>query len=158
MAEKKKEILSISKIAFRYGLDRATVSKRLQEAGIEPVEEKEKEKLYEINEALEIAVTAAKPIDRVKLRKEIAAAEEKELKVAEKKGELLSASEVAGLFQSLFSGLYRTFTNQQPNRLAGKLAKAKTSAEARKILSEDAKRIFSEMREDFTPFLDDAGT
>lgn len=154
MAEEKK-FYSISKLAMRFDLDRATVRKYLDEAGIKPVEEKEKGKLYELSEDLEAALNAqTKPIDAAKLRKEKAEAALRELKLAEATGEMCSVADFTQVVQMLFGNLHKKTCVHLPKTIAKKLKKAKSETEITRILEKELSAVFTELRENYKKFLD----
>lgn len=148
------ERLNISKLAFRFDLDRATVRKRITDATIEPVDEKAKEKIYNLTPKLEAILnqTNAK-LDDAKLRKESAMARLKEIEVAEAEGEMAPVSEFMDAVQKLFHAMYQEMTVRQPQRLANKLAKARTAVEVTQILKADTSNVFSRLRSDHEKFL-----
>lgn len=150
----KGQLLNISQLAFRFDLDRATTRKRLKEAGIEPVEEKAKEKLYELTERIaSILDQADAKLADAKRRDIEAAAKLKEIKVMEAEGELAPVGEFIDAVQKIFNQMYQEIAVRQPQRLGGKLAKAKTSAEASAIIRADTAKIFATLRSDHTKFL-----
>ena len=74
-----KTLLSVSKIAMRLELDRATVNKRLAAAGVSPVKESSNEKLYELTDELEeILLKSDDELEALKKRKLQAETELKE--------------------------------------------------------------------------------
>lgn len=150
-----KQFLSLSKLAMRFSLHRQTVKTRLDEAGIEPIKVKEKEKLYELNTALETALVAkTKSIEEVKLRKEKAVAELSEIKVAQAKGEMCSVAEFIAVVQSIFGTLHKKSCVHLPKTLAKKLKKAKNETEITRILEKEYSAVFTDLRENFKNFLD----
>jgi hypothetical protein len=151
----KKQNLSISKIAMRYSLDRATVRKRLEDAEIKPVSESAKEKLYEVNKELEAALMAqSRPIDAAKLRKENAEAELREIKLAEAKSEMFPVAEFTAAVQSIFGNLHKKTCVHLPKTLAKRLKKAKSETEITRILEKEYAAVFNELRENYKKFLD----
>jgi hypothetical protein len=150
----KAEMLSISKIAMRCGLDRATCRKRLDANGFEPAEVKEKEKLYLFDAAMDAALTESQDkLTDVKIRKESAMAREKEIKVAQLEGELAPVGEFMDTVQRLFGAMYKEFFVRMPDQLASRLAKSKTPAEVKKILKDFTQRKFTDLRDDHQKFL-----
>lgn len=145
----KGEMLSISKIAMRCGLDRATCRKRLDENRYEPVEIKAKEKIYLFDKDMEEVLTEVQnKLTDVKIRKETAAAQLAEIKVREQSGELIAVSEVEDYLHRLFKSLYQEAVVRAPKRLAVSVKKAKTTAEAAEILTTAFGAIFNTVRED----------
>ena len=151
----KQELLNISKLAFRFDLDRATVRSRLNGAGIEPVEEKAKEKLYLLDARLERALQPDEDdlLDAAKLRKTTAEADLKEIEVQKKNGELIPAADCVEAVTRLFNAMQKKCVVQTPKKLAKKLAKAKNETEIAMILTTEYEHIFQELRENHQKFL-----
>lgn len=146
--------LSISQLAFRFELDRATVRKRLQKANIEPHSEREKEKLYLLTPELEqILAETNDGLDAVKLRKETADAELKEIKVAEARGETASVAEFTEVVQQLFGAMHKKLAVQLPKRVSLRLSKAATQAEISRILTQEIGKEFTDLRNNHKKFL-----
>jgi hypothetical protein len=148
------EDLSIKAIAERCGLDRATAKKRLDENNYSPIEEQAKLKLYRFDAGMESVLTETRDkLTDVRIRKEQAMAKKIELQNAEIEGELASVAEFIDTIQKVFGNLHKEVVVRQPRRLAARLAKAKTAADANKILSKDSEGIFKVLAEDFEKFL-----
>ena len=158
VAQKKLELveyerLDTSKLAFRYGLDRATVRKRLLANGIEPIKATGNESVYELSPVVEAILGKLDDrLDEAKLRAITADAELREAKVLQMRGELISTHEVTETMQQFSSAVYKKVSSQ-PKRLINKLRKAKTQAQAEKIWIDDINKIFGEWRTDFERFL-----
>lgn len=143
------ERLNISQLAEEFDLDRASVRKRIQEAGIEPVEVKAKLTVYELNQRLASVLSdVASPLSEAKLRKETASAERLEMQNAIARGELVPMVEVVELSHKLHSLVYKQFVTNQPKTLATRLAKAKTTMEVTKILKADAEKFLKRLRDE----------
>ena len=152
--ETETETLNISELAKRFSLTRSTIVTRIEAAGIEPVFKKSREKIYEMGDALEAALTKKDPeLERLKKRKLAAEAEGKEIQVAEKKGEMLSTSEVREAITQIFGNLFREFMRTH-KRIGARLAKAKTAGQAVQILQEEDMKIFNRLRTNYAQFLD----
>lgn len=97
---------SISQLASRYELDRATVRTRLGAAGIEPVAVAAKEKLYLLDERVEsvLAQDAKDALQRLKLQSEIDLNNEK-LKKA--RGEVIPKEEISQMITAIISTHYQ---------------------------------------------------
>jgi hypothetical protein len=148
------ELLSISKIAMRCGLDRATCRKRLDIHAFQPAEVKEKEKLYLFDAAMEAALTESQDkLTDVKIRKETAAAQIAEIKVKQQMGELAPVGEFMDTVQRLFGAMHKEIAVRLPKQLAARLAKAKTPAETSRILSVSINKVFTDLRDDHQKFL-----
>lgn len=154
--------LNLSQLEFRFNLNRATVRKRLRNAGIEPVEEHEKEKIFLLNDELtECLKQTEEDIDEVKLRKERAAARIQEHKADLAEGVVVMASDVKNYLHGLFTGWQKEFTIAMPRRVAAKLARAKTAADVYAILTPELDRMFDTLRTNhkkFMPETVDAGS
>lgn len=148
------ERLSMMGLARRFDLDRETVRKRLDEAGIIPVSEKAKEKLYELTPRLRsVLAKTNEKLDEVKLRKESAAAELAEIKLKEARDELVSRDEFLDLLNQIFGAMYQETAVRLPQRIAAKLHKAKSSKDVHTVLKREIEKIFSDLRADHSKFL-----
>lgn len=146
--------LSISKLAFRFELDRATVRKRLNKAGIKPNSEREKEKLYLLTPELEqILAETNDNLDATKLRKLDAEADLKEIEVQKRRGELVSVAEFTEAVQQIFGTLHKKLAVQLPKRISARLAKLATQNEIAEILSQEIGKEFSNLRNNHQQFL-----
>lgn len=149
------ERLNISQLAEDFDLDRASVRKRIQEAGIEPVEEKAKEKIYEVSPRLAAILSDVKsPMSEARLRKETADAELKEMKLAEMRGDLVPIADAIERVQAIVTKMYKEVALMMPKRVGPRCAKAKTAAEVTKIVKVEVGKIFAKLREadeDFVP-------
>lgn len=150
----KPELLSIQKIAFRCGLDRATTKKRLDALGYEPAEEKEKLKLYVFDPAMEAELTETNDkYNEVRIRKETANAQLLEQKLAIVSGDVCSVAEFTDYVQRLFGSMHKEIVVRFPKKIAGRVNKAKTTSEASAILTYELKKIFTTLREDREDYL-----
>jgi hypothetical protein len=140
--------LSILKLATRFGLDRATVVKRLDLARIEPVEVGPKLKLYELTPRLEAVLGAIhNPLAEVKLRAATADAEYREAKVQQMRGEMVPHNDAVELTRQIVSTLHRDLVVALPKKLGPKLARTKTAAETTKLLKKETEKVFRTLRE-----------
>lgn len=152
------ELLPISQIAERLRMHRQTVTARLDNLGYHPHESSTaKNQLYWFDDDVEFALKAAKDdLDAARIRDLRAAAELKELKLAEARGEVVDIAGVMDRVQAVMTRLYKEATQFQPKRVGGRLAKAKTVAEVTRILKADTDKIFAKLRENdevFVPVL-----
>jgi hypothetical protein len=147
-AEPLYERLNISQLAERFNLNRETVRHRTNLAGITPFSKESKKVIYELTPRLQSVLSQTNQLlSDAKTRREMAVADREELKVSQLRGELAPIKEVVELTQAVFTALYREFAQRQPNRLAHRLAKAKTAALAAKTLKLDTDEIFRRLRE-----------
>ncbi len=142
------EYANISELSRRFALDRATVTKRIRAAGVQPVDVKAKEITYALTPDLIEALEAVnEQLEEAKLRELIAKADIAEFKAKQIEGELVVMSDVVERVQTIMSHLYKEFALHQPKRLAKRLVKAKTVAEVTKLIKLDTERIFGKLRE-----------
>jgi hypothetical protein len=150
----KPELLSISQLAARFELDRATVRKRLDAAGITPVSEKAKEKLFDVAIAQEvIEIQADATYEKARARKIALEAELKELDLQRERGELVAIRDVREDLQKIFQRLFQRIAVQSPKELAGALFKAESAAQVEDILRKHNGKIFSDIRRDHQAYL-----
>lgn len=148
------ERVNISILAMRYNLNRETVAKRLREAGIEPVEVKSKEKIFELTPGVtQVLERRNEALEEVKLRGETARTELAEIKVRQASGELVPMADAVELVRNIVLAIYQEFTVRQPKRIAPKLAKSKNVTEVKKVLKADTDRIMKNLRENFERFI-----
>ncbi len=149
------DLLSISEIARRCGINRATAAARLDDLGYEPHESSTpKNKLFAFDDEMLFAIKAAKDsLSAAKIRDIRASSQLKELKLAEARGELVPMHEAIDIVQKIVSAIYQECTVRQPKRIAPKLAKAKNVAAVKKILKTDTDRIMKTLRENFERFI-----
>lgn len=149
------EILNTSQIAMRVGLNRATVRQRLLDLGVDPVERKAKENLYAFTDDLQEQLNSeTKPLDLVKLRKETADAEMRELNLAKTKGEMVAVADFSAVVQQLFGAMHKKCAVQLPKQLAKKVANSKNESEIAKIVANSYAKVFDDLRSDYKKFLD----
>jgi len=148
------ERLNISQLGEEFDLDRASVRKRIQEAGIEPVETKAKEKIYEVNQRLAAVLSTVKsPINEAKLRRETAAADKLEMQNAMLRGELVPMHEASEMIRSIVGKIFQELTAAQGKRIDAKLAKARTVIDVKKIRNGDNQMIMKRLRANFAEFI-----
>lgn len=151
-AGKKGELLNTSELARRSGLNRATVKAKLETSGVQPREEKAKEKLYDADEAL----TALQGDDRSGLRKAqtiktAVEASRAKIKLEKEKGELVSIQDVRADIQAIANEIRLHFLTRA-QALAPQLRGQKV-ARIEALLREDAEQFFSELRAEHEGYL-----
>ncbi len=145
--------LSIATIAKRTGLDRAVVKKRLDANNVKPVSEQEKLKIYHFDEALEaLLLESDTKYTEARTRQAMAAAEEKELKVAVLQGKVVDIGEAVEAVNLIFGGLFKEHMRMS-QRVAARLAKCKTPAEVTALLKFEINKVFENMRDNHAEFL-----
>jgi phage terminase Nu1 subunit (DNA packaging protein) len=148
--QKADELLSISKLAARFELDRATVRKRLTAAGAVARRETAREKLYALAEVERFLTDVGDPLDAARLRKIEQESDLLELRLARERGDLVSMQEVGDELQEVFKRLYQKLAVQYPREIAAQLYKAESPGQITDIMRHDMGRIFNEIREDYT--------
>lgn len=145
-------LYSISALARLTKRDRATVVKCLKD--VKPVEERAKETLYALHEAVPAIVAGASAeMDEAKLKKAKADAHLRELELKREQGEVVEVKEVRAYAQALFRGLQQRMAVRLPRDIAPQLYKADSAAQITEVLQREAGRVFNELRDDHTRFL-----
>lgn len=149
------ELLSISEIARRCGINRATAAARLDDLGYEPDDSSTaKLQLFWFDDEMMFSVKAAKDsLTAAKIRKTRAEVEKIEMQNAQARGELVPMHEAAEIVRSIVQAIYQEYTVRQPKRVAAKLAKAKNVMTVKKTLKVDNDRIMKSLRENFERFI-----
>jgi transposase-like protein len=149
---------NLTQLASDFGLDKATVKKRLQEHGIEPVETRAKETIYEVSPRLAAVLSkVSSPIDEAKLREATANAEIKEIKLAELRGEMVEVNLAIDRMHAVLGKLYKDLSVHMPKHLAARLARAKTVPEVNKLLKLEIGRIFARLKQNDAEFVPEVG-
>lgn len=145
--------LSIATISKRTDLDRATVKKRLDTHKIEPVHAEQKLKLYHFDEALEaLLLEQDTKLTEAKTRRELAMAEEREIKVKILREEVASVQEFTDFLSLFAGGLYKDICVRLPKRIAARLAKAQTAADCEALMFREIDKEFQSARENFAKY------
>ena len=148
----KKVLVNTSELARRSGLNRATVREKLEGKGIQPREEKSKEKLYDADEALRAlqgdGTSGLRKAQTIKTATEAARAK---IKLEKEKGELVSVQDVRADIQAIVSEIRRHFLTRA-QALAPRLRGQKV-ARIEAMLREDAEQFFGELRAEHEGYL-----
>jgi len=153
--EPKFELLPISEIARRCGINRATCAARLDDLGYQADETSTaKNQLFPFDDEMEFSIKAAKDsLSAAKIRDIRASSQLKELKLARERGELVPMHEAIELVQSIIIAIFQELTVRQGKRIDSKLAKAKTAIEVKKIRNSDNQLIMKLLRANFAEFI-----
>jgi len=153
--EEPKKLLSISEIARRLKLDKATVRSRLDDLGYEPdASSTEKLKLFPFDDEMEFSIKAAKDsLSAAKIRDLRVKTEINEIKLAEARKELVPMYEAAEMIRSIVGKVYQELTAAQGKRIDAKLAKARTVTDVKKIRNGDNQMIMKRLRANFAEFI-----
>lgn len=150
--EAEEELYSISRLAEYFELDRTTMRKRLEAAGVEPVVKKLNQKLYRLEDA-EAAMGQEEKLEQMQLRKLTAETLLKELSLEQERGDLLPRKEVEDHIQKLFTAMYQRIAVRLPREIGAQLYKAESTAQLTTQLSTSLQTIFHELRNDHSRFL-----
>lgn len=146
------ELLSLSKLAELFELDRAVVRRRLNEKEIKPVVNEPKKKLYELTPELEEAIeanTRRAELDAVEQELDI---EWKKTRLQKAHGQLVEFDKAADVFTKIAKGLFDHFI-QYSTKAGPRLHKLKSGREISLSLRRDFEKIFGELRVDFRRFI-----
>jgi hypothetical protein len=146
------ELLSLSKLAEVFELDRAVVRRRLNEKEIKPVVNEPKKKLYELTPELEEAIeqnTRRAELDAVEQELDI---EWKKTRLQKAHGQLVEFDKAADTFTKVAKGLYDRFI-QYATKAGPRLHKCKSQRDLSLALRRDFEKIFGELRIDFRRFI-----
>jgi hypothetical protein len=139
------------------GLDRATITRRLDDAGVQP---KAKKKgagggtIYDADQALKVLTAGDRSgITDARLKRLNVAAAREMLKLKKERGDLLEYGEVRDVLQRIFNRLFQTITISYWRDNKRRLHRSKT-ADALEIAGRaDMEKIFNDLRADFRRFL-----
>jgi len=145
--------LSIKAIGERLQIDRSIVKKRLDLHKITPLHAEQKLKLYNFDEALEaLLLEQDTKLTEAKTRRELAMAEEREIKVKILREEVASVAEFTEFLALFAGGLYKDICVRLPKRIAARLAKAETAADCEALMSREIDKEFQSARENFAKY------
>lgn len=146
------EHVSILALSRMFNIDRATVRDRIEKAGIKPVKTAVNEKLYALDENLEMIIRQDE-LAEAKLEKLRAEIELKEHDLAIKRGEYASVAEFTEINQKIYGRLHKRVVVQLPKRISKRLHEANSSADLAQILETELAKEFNDLRSDFRKFL-----
>jgi AcrR family transcriptional regulator len=149
---KKQELVNTSELARRSGLNRATVRERLKSKGIQPREQKAREKLYNATEAMRALQSEQNSALRLaQTDKTVVEADRARLKLERERGDLVSIHDVRSDIQTIVGNIRRHFLTRA-QVLASQLRGQKV-ARIEAILREDAERFFAGLRAEYEGYL-----
>lgn len=150
----KKKLLNTSEVAKAAGVNRATARQRLESKGVQPREEKAKEKLYDAEEAL-AAVSGGDGVTtslrKAQTAKTAAEAGRAKLKYQKEKGELVPIQDVRGDIQAIAGRIHSHFMTRAAT-LAPKLRGQKVDR-IEALLKQDAEQFFSALKVEHERYL-----
>lgn len=153
---KKKPQANKSQLHRATGLDRATITDRLEKAGVEPkaVKKGGKEKVFDAEEALKVLAGPDRSGERSAREKKLNVSAARELlKYKKEKGELLEYDEVRDVLQKIFNRLFQTITISYWRDNKRRLHRIKTPDALEVAGRADMEKIFNDLRANFTRFL-----
>jgi len=145
------ELINTSELARKFNLSRPTVISRLQEAGIEPVEETARGgKKYRLGDVAHLMRSeySGKTDKKTKAqeRKLEAEAREKEIKVERLEGTLVPIADVERALVDIFRSLYQLTVVQFTATHAADIARLRTRGEVEAYLKEQLGKIYQSVR------------
>lgn len=144
-AGKKGELVNTSELARRAGLNRTTVREKLEGRGVQPREERSKEKLYDADEALAALQTdGTSGLRKAQTAKTAAEAARAKLKLDKERGELVPIQDVRADLHLIISEIRQHFLTRA-QALAPQLRGQKV-ARIEAMLREDAEGFFANLR------------
>ena len=153
MAKKAGELVNTSELARRAGLNRATVKTKLETKGVQPKEQKAKEKLYDADEALAaLQADGTTGLRKAQTAKAAVEAARGKLKLEKERGELVSIQDVREDVQELVKRIHQHFAVTGPTALAPQL-KGKKVSQIEAALKKDAEGFFNELRATYESYL-----
>jgi len=152
-----KKLYNQTELSKYFGIDRATLRLRLEEAGIEPVKKgTHRELLYEMTPELEAAITpdsktlyAREKAEKTALERQL-----KEIELAERRGELVKVKVIKDDLQRMFQKLVQKLETQMPYEIAGALFKAESAEQCQAILRRTVSGIFQDLRKEHEQYLE----
>lgn len=140
------ERFSISQLSKLTGLDRATVTKRLDE--VEHQSGAKGAKTYSLEDALPALIAGeSTELEEAKLRKLQAEADLKELELSVERGEYLPVAEVESQRVKECQWLVNRLLAQLPREAAGQLYRAESQAQVAEVLKHELGRVLNDWRE-----------
>jgi len=148
---------NISELARAAGIDRATAIKRLNAAGVAPVRERSKEKLFEVNQAAAVLGAPQTNFDstgyhKARTQKTTAEAARILLKLQRERGEVAPVAEFREGAYQLVKALHQRFSRYARDA-RGRLYRAKSVAELERIMTSDFAVIFDDLKRDYPNIL-----
>jgi hypothetical protein len=143
---------NISMLARETGMDRATITKRLDELGVKKRRVGPKETRVDHDEAL-MALQNPDGLRDARRKKLTAETALTVLKLQRERGEFLTKEDVrAGVFE-LIKAMHFRFVKAYPRDNARRLQRLRTAAELERTLSTDFSLMFDELKNDNLEFL-----
>ena len=146
----KKTTANTSELHRATGLDRATVKKRLKDAGVKPIKTESRKTEYDANKAMSaLSSTDSRShgYDKARTQKTTAEAARVLLKLQRERGELAPISELRDFAFNLVKALY-TRLKRYPREAKARIHKAKTPDEVEQIINADLDLIFENIKRD----------
>lgn len=143
----------IRTIATRVQLDRSVVKKRLDLHKYQPIDGNAKLKIYRFDAEMEARLLETDTkLAEAKTRRELAMAEEREIKVRMLREEVADVKEFTEFLTLFAGGLYKDVCVRLPKRLAARLAKAETAADCEALLTREIDKEFQAARENYPKY------
>lgn len=150
MTRKQKTTANTSELHRATGLDRATVKKRLNDAGVKPVTTESRKTEYDADKALTaLSRTDSRShgYDKARTQKTTAEAARVLLKLQKERGELAPISDLRDYAFNLVKAIH-TRLKRYPREAKGRIHKAKSPDEIEVIMTADIDLIFENIKRD----------
>jgi hypothetical protein len=150
-------LANLSELARASGYDRATVAKRLREAGVNPKKTRAKEKQFDVNQATAaLTATRAPEVDHgyrtARTQKTTAEAARLLLKLKREQGELAPVAELRAQAFTLVKAMHQRFSRYARDA-RNRVFRAKTPTEVERIMASDFAVIFDDLKRDYPNIL-----
>lgn len=152
-----KGYLNLSQIEMRTSINRQTVRKRLEAAGILPHSDStDSEKFFKWDAVTEaIVLKSDSPYVEARTENTTIKTERERLKLEQERGELIPRRDVVHDTSLLFGTLHKKIAVQNIKELVKGIRKAKTGADAEAFARAALNQPFMDAREDYPKFLED---
>lgn len=148
----KTELLSLTQLAARLRVNRATLSRKL--SGLPHTPGAKGARLYQLSEVEALLEAERDPaLGEARRRKVEAEAALLELRLRRERGQVVPVSEVRDYAQRLFKALHNRIGVRFPTEISSQLYRAESPAHVAEVLQKELGRIFNDLREDHTRFL-----
>jgi len=135
------------------GLDRATITKRLNAAGVKPKVKKKKEEIFDANEALRALASDRTGITDARAKKLNVEAARVMLKLKKERGELLPLQEVRDELFKIMKAMHTRIVKRYPRENSRRLRRCRSDADLYRTMETDLSLIFDELKRDYPTLL-----
>lgn len=139
-----------SELHRKTGLDRATITKRLEAAGVKPKVSKPKEEIYDADQALKVLSAGDRSgITSARLKRLNVASARELLKLKKERGELVSRPDALAEQTRIFTWLFKELSLRRRRAITNAVRKARTQKDAELIYAQAVTEVFNELRTNY---------